>query len=145
VIKFGQTYLSRASITESDGAVSAVFPQEARLRNLTYVRGLKNCICNLAKHLLTFRYSAPLYVDMTQQILVPDFDNPGPNGEPGWKPENPDDPVKAVPSVWLGKVIPMRVLSISDVRLTNPSYRCPSWSDPCSAPSKISKIASCSR
>lgn len=34
-IHFGQIYLSRPTITEADGSVVPVFPQEARLRNLT--------------------------------------------------------------------------------------------------------------
>jgi DNA-directed RNA polymerase II subunit RPB2 len=36
-IRFGQIYLSRPTITEADGSVVPVFPQEARLRNLTWV------------------------------------------------------------------------------------------------------------
>jgi DNA-directed RNA polymerase beta subunit len=36
-ISFGQIYLSKTTMTESDGTVAAMFPQEARLRNLTYV------------------------------------------------------------------------------------------------------------
>ncbi|KAG8760675.1 DNA-dependent RNA polymerase II [Serendipita sp. 396] len=35
-IKFGQVYLTRPSVTEKDGQVGPLFPQEARLRNLTY-------------------------------------------------------------------------------------------------------------
>ncbi|CAK4076589.1 unnamed protein product [Aphanomyces euteiches] len=46
-IQFGQIYLSRCTMTESDGSTSVMFPHEARLRNLTY--------------------SAPLYVDVTCQ------------------------------------------------------------------------------
>jgi DNA-directed RNA polymerase II subunit RPB2 len=34
-ISFGQIYLSKTTMTESDGTVAAMFPQEARLRNLT--------------------------------------------------------------------------------------------------------------
>jgi DNA-directed RNA polymerase II subunit RPB2 len=34
-IKFGQIYLSRPTVTEADGSTVPVFPQEARLRNLT--------------------------------------------------------------------------------------------------------------
>ena len=43
-ITFGKIYISKPSQTEGDGSTHAVFPQEARLRNLTY--------------------SSPLYVDM---------------------------------------------------------------------------------
>ncbi|RHY46931.1 hypothetical protein DYB30_013997, partial [Aphanomyces astaci] len=46
-IQFGQIYLSKCTMTESDGSTSVMFPHEARLRNLTY--------------------SAPLYVDVTCQ------------------------------------------------------------------------------
>lgn len=35
-VKFGQVYLTRPSVTEKDGQVGPLFPQEARLRNLTY-------------------------------------------------------------------------------------------------------------
>jgi DNA-directed RNA polymerase II subunit RPB2 len=35
-VKFGQIILTRPSITEKDGQVGPLFPQEARLRNLTY-------------------------------------------------------------------------------------------------------------
>ncbi|GFZ45147.1 DNA-directed RNA polymerase II subunit RPB2 [Saitozyma sp. JCM 24511] len=48
-ISFGQIYLARAAMTESDGTTNAMFPQEARLRNLTY--------------------SAPLYIDMKSTLL----------------------------------------------------------------------------
>lgn len=37
VINFGQIYLSRPTMTEADGSTSAMLPNEARLRNLTYV------------------------------------------------------------------------------------------------------------
>ncbi|GBG87225.1 hypothetical protein CBR_g45284 [Chara braunii] len=53
-VEFGQIYLSKPMMTESDGETSTLFPKESRLRNLTY--------------------AAPLYVDVTQTItqkLVP--------------------------------------------------------------------------
>ena len=34
-IKFGQIYLSKPMMTESDGMTTTLFPHEARLRNLT--------------------------------------------------------------------------------------------------------------
>ncbi|ORY25614.1 hypothetical protein BCR39DRAFT_543279 [Naematelia encephala] len=49
-ITFGQIYMAKATQTESDGTVKHMFPQEARLRNLTY--------------------SAPLYIDITRRILT---------------------------------------------------------------------------
>lgn len=48
-ISFGQIYLSRPMMTESDGETATLFPKAARLRNLTY--------------------SAPLYVDVTKKII----------------------------------------------------------------------------
>ncbi|KAI8471554.1 MAG: RNA polymerase II second largest subunit [Monoraphidium minutum] len=35
-IKFGQIFLSKPLVTEADGETAALFPKEARLRNLTY-------------------------------------------------------------------------------------------------------------
>lgn len=49
-ITFGKIYLSRPTMTEADGTTHPMFPQEARLRNLTY--------------------SSPLYVDMGKRVLV---------------------------------------------------------------------------
>jgi DNA-directed RNA polymerase II subunit RPB2 len=50
VIKFGQVYLSKPSMTEADGSTMPLFPHECRLRNLTY--------------------AAPLYIDITRRVLV---------------------------------------------------------------------------
>lgn len=36
-LHFGQIYLSKPTMTEGDGTVSPMFPNEARLRSLTYV------------------------------------------------------------------------------------------------------------
>ncbi|KAF8313839.1 DNA-directed RNA polymerase II, subunit 2 [Clavulina sp. PMI_390] len=82
-IKFNQIYLSKATITETDGSVVPIFPQESRLRNLTY--------------------AAPLYLDITKSEMIPDHDNPQPNGEPGWKP-NPASPPENVRNVWVGRM-----------------------------------------
>ena len=49
-IKFGSVLLSRPAMTESDGSTTAMLPQEARLRNLTY--------------------SSPLYLEMTIKKTV---------------------------------------------------------------------------
>ena len=38
-ITFGQIYLSKPMLTESDGETTTLFPHEARLRNLTCVPG----------------------------------------------------------------------------------------------------------
>jgi len=82
-LKFGQIYLSRPTITEADGSVVPVFPQEARLRNLTY--------------------SAPLYIEMTKRVLVGQVDPNSATGEMVWEQESvptAEDSKK----VWIGKV-----------------------------------------
>ena len=48
-ISFGQIYLSKPMMTESDGETATLFPKAARLRNLTY--------------------SSPLYVDVTKRVI----------------------------------------------------------------------------
>eukprot|EP00250_Pteridium_aquilinum_P022160 c25312_g1_i2 orf=642-4202(+) len=48
-ISFGQIYLSKPMMTESDGETATLFPKAARLRNLTY--------------------SAPLYVDVAKHVI----------------------------------------------------------------------------
>ncbi|KAJ0247131.1 DNA-directed RNA polymerase II subunit 2 [Hirschfeldia incana] len=53
-ISFGQIYLSKPMITESDGETSTLFPKAARLRNLTY--------------------SAPLYVDVSKSLITKGHD-----------------------------------------------------------------------
>ena len=82
-IRFGQIYLSRPTVTEADGSTVPVFPQEARLRNLTY--------------------SSPLYIEMKKRVLKGREDNNGMPGDIVWEPvqeENPEDTAK----VWIGKV-----------------------------------------
>ena len=65
VIKFGQIFLGKVTMTESDGTTQPMFPQEARLRNLTY--------------------SAPLFVEIKKKVLVANgVDDPI---EADWKPE----------------------------------------------------------
>ncbi|KAF9040463.1 DNA-directed RNA polymerase II, subunit 2 [Hymenopellis radicata] len=77
-LNFGQIYLSRPTVTESDGTSVPVFPQEARLRNLTY--------------------SAPLYIDMTKKV----YKGRDEGGEIQWAA---DDGVSDETSkVWIGKV-----------------------------------------
>ncbi|KAF8509919.1 DNA-directed RNA polymerase II, subunit 2 [Gautieria morchelliformis] len=81
-IEFGQIYLSRPTVTEADGSVVPVFPQEARLRNLTY--------------------SAPLYIEMKKRVLVGQEDPSKPFGEMDWRVEGPED--EGMTKVWIGKV-----------------------------------------
>ncbi|KAJ6504421.1 DNA-dependent RNA polymerase II second largest subunit [Mycena vulgaris] len=82
-IKFGQIYLSRPTVTEADGSVVPVFPQEARLRNLTY--------------------SAPLYIEMKKRVLVGREDPEGMPGDIAWETEQDDNPEDTT-KVWIGKV-----------------------------------------
>lgn len=81
-IKFGQIYLSRPTVTEADGSVVPVFPQEARLRNLTY--------------------SAPLYIEMRKRVLLGREDPDGVPGDVIWESEGRDNPEDAT-KVWIGK------------------------------------------
>ena len=81
--KFGQIYFSRPTITEANGSVVPVFPQEARLRNLTYY--------------------APLYIEMTKRVLVGQVDPNSATGEMVWEQEtmlSAGDSTR----VWIGKV-----------------------------------------
>eukprot|EP01114_Cavostelium_apophysatum_P011874 TRINITY_DN2641_c0_g1_i1.p1 TRINITY_DN2641_c0_g1~~TRINITY_DN2641_c0_g1_i1.p1 ORF type:complete len:1185 (+),score=293.58 TRINITY_DN2641_c0_g1_i1:150-3704(+) len=57
VINFEQIYLSKPTMTESDGSTGPMLPNEARLRNLTY--------------------SAPLYVDVRKSVVTSGNDNEG--------------------------------------------------------------------
>ncbi|KAK1216562.1 DNA-dependent RNA polymerase II [Marasmius sp. AFHP31] len=77
-IKFGQIYLLRPTIAEADGWVVPVFPQEARLRNLTY--------------------SAPLYIEMKKGVSSGHEEG----GQMVWKTEN--DSGAEGTKVWIGKV-----------------------------------------
>jgi len=82
-IKFGQIYLSRPTVTEADGSVVPVFPQEARLRNLTY--------------------SAPLYIEMRKRVMVGREDPDGVPGDVTWETEHDSGPDEGA-KVWIGKV-----------------------------------------
>ena len=79
-IQFGQIYLSRPTVTEADGSVVPVFPQEARLRNLTY--------------------SAPLYIEMKKKVLVGREEA---DGEMSWESAGVDSSEDST-KVWIGKV-----------------------------------------
>lgn len=83
-LHFGQIFLSRPTITEMDGSVVPVFPQEARLRNLTY--------------------SAPIYLEVYRKFSIGRED---PDGQPGdmiWETELEDRPPLENNKVWIGKV-----------------------------------------
>ncbi|KAK4486930.1 hypothetical protein RD792_006241 [Penstemon davidsonii] len=53
-ISFGQIYLSKPMMTESDGETNTLYPKAARMRNLTY--------------------SSPLYVDVTKRVIQKGYD-----------------------------------------------------------------------
>lgn len=76
-IKFGQIYLSKPTFVEPDGETVALFPKEARLRNLTY--------------------SAPLYVDLEKRVITK---RAGEDGEE----TTVDEDVEEFPKVFLGDV-----------------------------------------
>jgi DNA-directed RNA polymerase II subunit RPB2 len=80
-IKFGQIYLSRPNNTEADGSVHPTFPQEARLRNLTY--------------------SAPLYIEMSKKTEIGREDPD--TGDMVWEEER-DSTTEDARKVWIGKV-----------------------------------------
>ncbi|KAG4106888.1 DNA-directed RNA polymerase II subunit RPB2 [Neocallimastix lanati (nom. inval.)] len=84
IIKFGQIYLAKPTITEADGGGGMLFPQETRLRNLTY--------------------AAPLYVDMTKTVRVADPEDPKNQGysfaDMNWENEVEDPSTK----VFIGQV-----------------------------------------
>lgn len=82
-IKFGQIYLSRPTVTEADGSVVPIFPQEARLRNLTY--------------------SSPLYVEMKKRVLIGREDPDSMTGDMIWEHEHHESP-EDTRKVWIGKV-----------------------------------------
>ncbi|KIY69164.1 DNA-dependent RNA polymerase II second largest subunit [Cylindrobasidium torrendii FP15055 ss-10] len=79
-LNFGQIYLSRPTMNETDGTVVAMFPQEARLRNLTY--------------------SAPLYIEMTKSVSK-GRDDPKNPGETVWTRQDTNNEST---KVWIGKV-----------------------------------------
>ncbi|KAG5422058.1 RPB2 [Candida metapsilosis] len=81
-ITFGKMYISKPSQTEGDGTTHFMFPQEARLRNLTY--------------------SAPLYVDMSKKVFESD-DNNRKDNELEWK-EQIVQGEESDSKVYMGKV-----------------------------------------
>ncbi|KAH9081691.1 DNA-dependent RNA polymerase II second largest subunit [Lactarius deliciosus] len=83
-LHFGQIYLSRPTITEMDGSVVPVFPQEARLRNLTY--------------------SAPIYLEVFRKFSIGREDPDGQPGDMNWETELEDKPQADNPKVWIGKL-----------------------------------------
>lgn len=95
-ISFGNVFLSQPTFSEPDGDTYPLFPQEARLRNLTY--------------------SAPLFVHITTRVLKPseDSDISIPE-EIEWVPEIEDEELRKEEEkpkmVFIGKV-PIMLRSI---------------------------------
>ncbi len=72
-------------MTEADGTVAPMFPNEARLRNLTY--------------------SAPLYIDMKKRVMVQDGDERDPEtGELAWTEERGEGQGEEEEKIYIGKV-----------------------------------------
>ncbi|PWZ02463.1 putative DNA-dependent RNA polymerase II RPB140 [Testicularia cyperi] len=82
-IEFGQIYLNKPTQTESDGSSAQLFPQEARFRNLTY--------------------SASLFVDVSQKVLIQSEDQVDANGDPAWVPEHGKED-REEQQIFIGKV-----------------------------------------
>lgn len=123
IINFGQIYLSRPTMTEADGSTTAMLPNEARLRNLTYVQLLDLLFYSasiffdffsfffffLLIDLFVFgsdvfrllRYSAPLFVDMSCTTYTV--------GEDG---ETHESRIEH-PRTWIGKVLSLSLWSSS--------------------------------
>lgn len=84
-ITFGKIYLLRPLQTEADGLTNPVFPQEARLRNLTY--------------------ASALYVEMSKRVLTSIDEDNGPIKEEDWQEEIlPNDTESQMLRVFIGKV-----------------------------------------
>ncbi|KAK9837485.1 hypothetical protein WJX81_006043 [Elliptochloris bilobata] len=74
-ISFNQIYLSKPTMTEADGETSGMFPNEARLRNLTY--------------------AAPLYVDITKRVIT---------RAPDAAEDEQQDELEEYPKVFIGEI-----------------------------------------
>lgn len=81
-ITFGKIYLSKPTMTEADGSTHAMYPQEARNRNLTY--------------------SSPLYVDMHKKVMI-QKDSGDPEDQAEWVAD-PSEPEEPMSKVYIGKV-----------------------------------------
>ncbi|EMR10912.1 DNA-directed RNA polymerase II subunit RPB2 [Pneumocystis murina B123] len=79
-INFGQIFLSKPSMTEADGSTQLMFPQEARLRNLTY--------------------SSPLYVDIKKKVMIATDPSAPFGSDKEWIIEEDEQPSK----VFIGKI-----------------------------------------
>jgi DNA-directed RNA polymerase II subunit RPB2 len=129
-IEFSQIYLSKPSMTESDGTVSPMLPSEARLRNLT-------CAASPAHECRSdpvYSYSAPLFVDISKKVLVPTDDIDPATGEAVWVPEQDEgdvpDAEREVHKQYIGRVR-TAFASYFDAALTTGQVPIMLWSDFC--------------
>ena len=88
-LEFGQVYLSRPTMTEADGSVSVMYPNEARLRNLTY--------------------AAPLYVDVRKRLLeltptVANYSSSSSSSDVNNNASMREVDTEDLPKVFLGKI-----------------------------------------
>lgn len=74
-ISFGQVMLSKPTFRETDGASHAIFPQDCRIRNLTY--------------------AAPLYAQVIKRTLIGVEDPESMTGEMQWREDGPPEAIRA--------------------------------------------------
>ncbi|KAL1302272.1 hypothetical protein AAFC00_002693 [Neodothiora populina] len=111
-IEFGNITISQAAITEGDGSTRPLYPNEARLRNLTY--------------------ASPIYLEMKNRVMVArerrvgaayDEDGMLIQGQEGdendtelvWEKEDPDEPEEST-KVFIGKLPVMLKSKICTLR-----------------------------
>ena len=82
-IHFGQIFFAKPTFSESDGSSGPIFPQDCRIRNLTY--------------------AAPLYCTMTKRTLIGHENPESMSGEMKWEVEHPEIPDELA-RVTLGRV-----------------------------------------
>ena len=74
--------LAKPTFNETDGSSHAIFPQDCRIRNLTY--------------------AAPLYADISKRTLIGVEDPDSATGEMQWKEDGPPETISTV----IGRVRP---------------------------------------
>lgn len=124
-------------MTEADGTVSPMFPNEARLRNLTYARGpVSHSNSGRAdSDRMSCRYSAPLYIDMKKRVLIQESEHADPEtGEMAWREEKDEGEDSGEDSkVYIGKVSFVLVSELEPRALNRLFNRFPSCSEVISA------------
>lgn len=99
-IKFVEIKVSHPTISESDGTVVPLFPQEARLRNLTY--------------------ASPLWLTMEKRVMVGEEDPEGLSGDLTWTEET-GQATEDLTRVLAGRARPLSFQSSSHFNLFLPS------------------------